>query len=56
MATAPGRRARLIRPMLATARPLPPPPGRADEWAYELKWDGVRAVAYLGTVFPGTAA
>jgi bifunctional non-homologous end joining protein LigD len=34
--------------MLATAGPLPPPPGSDDDWAYELKWDGVRAVAYLG--------
>ena len=33
----------LIRPMLATAGPLP----AGDDWAYELKWDGVRAVAYL---------
>jgi bifunctional non-homologous end joining protein LigD len=38
----------LIRPMLATAGPLPPPPGEDKDWAYELKWDGVRAVAYLG--------
>jgi bifunctional non-homologous end joining protein LigD len=38
----------MIRPMLATAGPLPPPPGRDHDWAYELKWDGVRAVAYLG--------
>ena len=36
----------LVRPMLATASPLPT--GRADaEHGYELKWDGVRAVAYL---------
>lgn len=52
--TAPGRRldhARLvdvtgqptlIRPMLATAGNLPEEAG----WAYEFKWDGVRAVAY----------
>lgn len=36
----------LIRPMLATLGELPP----ADEdarWGYEMKWDGVRAVAYL---------
>lgn len=38
---------RLIRPMLATTGPLPPPPGDAGDWAHELKWDGVRAVAYL---------
>jgi bifunctional non-homologous end joining protein LigD len=31
-------------PMLATAGPLPTGPG----WAYELKWDGVRAIADLG--------
>ena len=48
MATAQRRSTRVIRPMLATAGPLPPPPSRDDEWAYELKWDGVRAVAYLG--------
>ncbi|WP_444546011.1 non-homologous end-joining DNA ligase [Virgisporangium aliadipatigenens] len=30
-------------PMLATAGPLP----RGPEWRYELKWDGVRAVADL---------
>ena len=33
-------------PMLATpAAGLPP--GGDDEWAHELKWDGVRAIAYL---------
>ncbi|WP_329110161.1 non-homologous end-joining DNA ligase [Micromonospora sp. NBC_01699] len=32
----------LIRPMLATAGDLPAETG----WAYEFKWDGVRAVAY----------
>jgi bifunctional non-homologous end joining protein LigD len=32
-------------PMLATAGQLPTGPG----WAYELKWDGVRAIARLGT-------
>jgi bifunctional non-homologous end joining protein LigD len=33
-------------PMLATAASeLPPDP--AGDWAYELKWDGVRALAYL---------
>lgn len=36
----------LIRPMLATPGVLPPP--EQDElWAYEVKWDGVRAVAYV---------
>jgi ATP-dependent DNA ligase len=29
--------------MFATLGPLPPPPGRDDQWGYELKWDGVRA-------------
>jgi len=33
----------LIRPMLATLGELPEPPG----WAYEFKWDGVRAIAYV---------
>jgi bifunctional non-homologous end joining protein LigD len=37
----------LIRPMLATLGPLPPPPGRDADWGFELKWDGVRAVAYV---------
>jgi bifunctional non-homologous end joining protein LigD len=31
--------------MLATSSPLPPDD---DGWAYEMKWDGVRASAYLG--------
>jgi bifunctional non-homologous end joining protein LigD len=36
----------LIRPMLATAGSLPADPdGRV--WATEMKWDGVRAIAYL---------
>src|SRR3954469_7409160 len=41
----------LVRPMLAVAGELPPP-AQDDAWAYEMKWDGVRAVAYLqdGTV------
>ncbi|RKT55390.1 non-homologous end-joining DNA ligase [Saccharothrix australiensis] len=33
----------LVRPMLATAGALPDGPG----WAFEFKWDGVRAVAYV---------
>jgi bifunctional non-homologous end joining protein LigD len=33
----------LIRPMLATAGPLP----STGSWATEMKWDGVRAVAYI---------
>ena len=34
-----------LRPMLATAGQLPP-----DDtgWAYEMKWDGLRALAYVG--------
>ena len=36
----------LVRPMLATAGPLPVGPEDARH-AYELKWDGVRTVAYL---------
>jgi bifunctional non-homologous end joining protein LigD len=36
----------LIRPMLATPAPLPSP-AEDRQWAYEVKWDGVRAVAYL---------
>jgi bifunctional non-homologous end joining protein LigD len=30
-------------PMLATAAPLP---GEQADWAFEIKWDGVRAIAY----------
>ena len=33
-----------LEPMLATLGKLPPDDGR---WAYELKWDGVRAIAFL---------
>jgi hypothetical protein len=33
----------LISPMLATLGTLPTGPG----WAYEFKWDGVRAITYL---------
>ncbi len=32
-----------VAPMLATAGPLPPDDGR---WAFEIKWDGVRAIAH----------
>jgi bifunctional non-homologous end joining protein LigD len=36
----------LIRPMLATlGQELPPEDGR---WGYEMKWDGVRAILYVG--------
>ncbi len=34
-------------PMLATASPALPPGADGDEWAVELKWDGVRAVSYI---------
>lgn len=36
----------LIRPMLAVAGPLPPA-AEESRWAYEMKWDGVRALVYL---------
>src|SRR5919205_472054 len=41
----------LVRPMLAVPGELPPA-YEDEQWAYELKWDGVRAIAYLhaGTV------
>jgi bifunctional non-homologous end joining protein LigD len=32
-----------VQPMLATPGELPP---RAEEWAFEVKWDGVRAITY----------
>jgi bifunctional non-homologous end joining protein LigD len=35
---------RRIEPMLATAGALP---RRAEGWAYEFKWDGVRAIVYV---------
>ena len=42
----------LIRPMLATPGELPP--ARQEErWAFEMKWDGVRAVVYLEDGGPG---
>src|ERR1700721_1667618 len=34
-----------IAPMLAL--PGSPPPGRLAEWAAEMKWDGVRALAFI---------
>ncbi len=37
----PGR----IRPMLATAAGAPPEPD--EKWAFEFKWDGVRALVYI---------
>lgn len=36
----------LVRPMMATAGPLPSA-AQDDRYAYEMKWDGVRAVVYL---------
>jgi bifunctional non-homologous end joining protein LigD len=36
----------LIRPMLATAGSLPSP-ADSTQWAFEMKWDGVRAVVYV---------
>jgi bifunctional non-homologous end joining protein LigD len=41
-----GRMPDLLRPMLATLGQLPPP-AQDERFAYETKWDGVRAVAYL---------
>jgi bifunctional non-homologous end joining protein LigD len=38
-------RPELIHPMLAVAGALPT---RDADWGYEMKWDGVRAVVYLG--------
>jgi bifunctional non-homologous end joining protein LigD len=35
-----------IAPMLATPGSMPPP-GEQRRWAFEMKWDGVRAVAYV---------
>ena len=37
----------LVRPMLATSGELPRPQDEAA-WAYEMKWDGVRLVSYVG--------
>ena len=37
----------LVRPMLATTGELPRPQDEAA-WAYEMKWDGVRLVSYVG--------
>ena len=36
----------LIRPMLATPGTLPPAT-EEEQWAYEMKWDGVRAIVYV---------
>ena len=37
----------LVRPMLATAGELPPAQDE-QRWAFEMKWDGVRAMVYSG--------
>jgi bifunctional non-homologous end joining protein LigD len=36
----------LVRPMLASPGALPPPE-LEQRWAFEMKWDGIRAVVYL---------
>lgn len=36
----------LVRPMMAVAGSLPPE-SEDDRWAYEMKWDGVRTIAYV---------
>ena len=36
----------LVKPMLATTGPLPAPE-QEPKWAFEMKWDGVRAVVYV---------
>ena len=36
----------LVRPMLASPGALPPPE-QEQHWAFEMKWDGIRAVVYL---------
>ncbi len=36
----------LVRPMLASPGELPAPE-KQDRWAFEMKWDGIRAVVYL---------
>src|SRR4051794_34763992 len=36
----------LVRPMLAIPGELPAP-GDDGRWAYEMKWDGVRAIGYI---------
>src|SRR5258705_12564003 len=37
---------KLVRPMLATLGQLPPA-SEDDKFGYEMKWDGIRAVAYV---------
>ena len=41
-----GTAGRLVRPMLAAPGDLPSPESE-DRWAFEMKWDGVRAVVYV---------
>ena len=41
-----------IRPMLATLA-TPADVGEQDDWAFEMKWDGVRVVVYLAAAGDG---
>jgi bifunctional non-homologous end joining protein LigD len=41
---APAKRLRRYRPMLATLEKAVP---KGEDWAYEVKWDGYRAIAYV---------
>jgi bifunctional non-homologous end joining protein LigD len=43
----------LIKPMLATLGELPTGP-QEDQWAFEMKWDGVRAVTYVDNSASGS--
>jgi len=43
-----------VAPMLATAGPLPE--GNEDEWAYEFKWDGFRAVVVVADGVPSATS
>ncbi len=43
-AASPAKRARRYRPMLATLEKTVP---TGEDWTYEVKWDGYRAVAYV---------
>ncbi len=40
----PAKRARRYAPMLATLEKTVP---KGDDWLYEVKWDGYRALAYV---------
>lgn len=46
MTEGPGRVPSTIEPMMAT--PMPALPVDGHEWAYEIKWDGVRTIAFAG--------